>query len=447
MRIIISGAGDIGIHLVKLLTLEEHDITLIDSNQSKLDYANSHHDVAIIKGSSTSYRVLEEAGVRQADMLISVTQFEETNIITAILARKLGTKKTVARIQNTEYLTSKDVLNLRDLGIDEIISPESLAAREIKRLIRETAVTDIFDFDDGKLSLVGTTINENSEFNNKSLIELSQSFGDHNFINVALLRETKTIIPNGESRFETGDHAYFVTLPQGTNRILQLSGQEKKKQEIRRIMVLGGSKIGYHSAKVLGKKFKVKLIEQNRDKCFDLADQLPNVMVINGDGRDVDFLKENSIDEMDAFMAVTGNSETNIISCLVAKEKGVKKTIALVENIDYIHLSQNIGVDTMINKKLIAANFIFRSVRKGDIISLTSIHGVDAEVVEFIVKDKSKITLNLLKDMNFPKGAIIGGVIRKGEGMIPYGDFQIRPKDRAVVLCKTDCIHDVEEFF
>jgi len=445
MRIIISGAGDVGFHLVKLLAYEEHDITLIDLDQKKLDYASSHLDVAIIKGSSTSFKVLNEANVKNSDLLIAVTSFEETNITTAIIAKHLGTKKTVARIQNTEYLTSKDVLNLQDLGIDEVISPESLAAREIKRLVRKSGVTDSFDFDNGKLSLVGTIIDENSELNNKSLIEVGNSMSENEFINVALLRDSKTIIPHGGSRFQTGDHAYFITRPEGTQKILSLSGQTRK--QIKRMMVLGGSKVGYHAAKSLSKKYKVKLIEMNREKCFELADQLPNVMVINGDGHEVDFLKENGIDEMDAFIAVTGNSETNIISCLVAKEKGVNKTIALVENIDYIHLSQNMGVDTMINKKLIAANFIFRTIRKGEIISLTSIHGVDAEIMEFIVKPGSKITNESLKDLSFPKTAIVGGIIRKGEGVIPNGDLQVRSKDRAVVLCKSECISEVEEFF
>lgn len=445
MRIIISGAGDVGFHLVKLLALEEHDITLIDLDQQKLEYASSHLDVATIKGSSTSYEVLNEANVNNSDLLIAVTQREETNITTCIIAKNLGTKKTVARIQNTEYLISKDILDLKTLGIDEIISPESLAAREIKRLIRESAVTDSFDFDNGKLSLVGTIIDESSELNEKSLMEVGHTLSNNDFINVALLRDKETIIPHGGNRFKTGDHAYFVTVPGGTQRILNLSGQTST--QIKHMMVLGGSKVGYHAARSLSKKYKVKLIEQDREKCFELADQLPNVMVLNGDGHDVDFLRENGIDEMDAFMAVTGNSETNIISCLVAKEKGVKKTIALVENIDYIHLSQNIGVDTLINKKLIAANFIFRSIRKGDIISLTSIHGVDAEVMEFIVKPESKITSSNLSELSFPRTAIIGGVIRKGEALIPHGELQFRPKDRAVVLCKRECIAEVEEFF
>jgi len=445
MRIIISGAGDVGFHLAKLLAYEEHDIVIIDVSQSKLDYASSHLDVATIKGSSSSFRVLNEADVKHSDLLISVTQFEETNIATAILAKKLGVKKTVARIQNTEFLFNKNVLDLKDLGIDEIISPESLAAREIKRLLRGSAITDSYDFDNGKLSLVGTIINEKSDLNNKSLEELNSIFNNNEFINVALLRKNETIIPHGRNRFQTNDHAYFITRPEGTDRILSLSGQ--KRQELKRVMVLGGSKVGFHAAKTLSKKYKVKLLEKDRDKCFELADALRNVMVLNGDGSDVEFLTENGIDEIDVFMAVTGNSETNIISCLVAKEKNVKKTIALVENIDYIHLSQNIGIDTMINKKLIAANFIFRYIRKGDIITLTSIHGVDAEILEFFVKVDSKITNHHLKDLGFPDNAIIGGVIRKGEGIIPHGDFLFKPKDRAVVLCKPDCIPAVEEYF
>lgn len=445
MRVIISGAGDVGFHLAKLLAIEEHDIAVIDLDSSKLEYISAHLDVATIKGSSTSYSILNEANVHKADLVIAVTQFEETNIATCIISKHLGAQRTVARIQNTEYLYSKEVLNLKDLGIDEIISPETLAAREIKRLLRESGVTDSFDFDDGKLSLVGTLIDNQSELKDKSLEEVRNNLNGINFSTVAILRDNKTIIPHGGVHFHENDHAYFITLPGGTDNIVNLAGQESKY--IKKVMVLGGSKIGFNAAKTLCKKYKVKLIEQNRERCFEIADLLPNIMVVNGDGRDVNFLIENGIKETDAFVAVTGNSETNIISCLVSKEQGIKKTIALVENMDYIHLSQNMGVDTMINKKLIAANFIFRYLRKGDIISLTSIHGVDAEILEFIVKPDSKITSKMLKDLKFPKNALIGGLIRKGEGIIPTGDFQVMPKDRTVVLCKHECIHAVEEFF
>ncbi|ELR71411.1 Trk system potassium uptake protein TrkA [Fulvivirga imtechensis AK7] len=446
MRIIIAGAGDVGFHLAKLLAYEKQDIILIDKDADTLAQAGSSLDVGTIKGSSTSYKVLEEADVKNADLLIAVTSSEETNLTTAMIGKHLGAKKTIARIQNVEYLLDKEKLDLKDLGIDEIISPESLAAKEIKRLLKEVAVTDTFDFDQGKLSLIGVTIDENSQLRNKSMIEVAHLNPHQNFVTVAILRQNNTIIPHGENRFMEGDHAYFIAQPDGVDRVLELSGKEQK-QEIKNIMILGGSKVGFHAAKRLSRKYNVKLIESDKDKCFELADELRNVMVISGDGRDIELLEEEGIDEMDAFIAVTGNSETNIISCLVAKNHNVKKTISLVENIDYIHLSQNIGVDTMINKKLIAANFIFRYIRKGEVISLTSIHGVDAEILEFIVKAGSKITEREIRELDFPRGAIIGGVVRNGVGYTTMGDFQFRPKDRAVVLCRPECIRAVERFF
>ncbi|MEM6359281.1 MAG: Trk system potassium transporter TrkA [Bacteroidota bacterium] len=445
MRIIIAGAGDVGFHLAKLLAYEEQDIILIDKDANTLKQASQNLDVGTIKGSSTSYKILDEAGIQNADLLIAVTSSEETNLTTAIIGKYLGAKRTVARIENVEYLLNKEKLDLKELGIDEIISPESLAAKEIKRLLKEIALTDTFDFDEGKLSLIGVNVDGNSPIAGKTLIETAHLNPNHNFVTVAILRNNETIIPRGETAFMQGDHAYFITQPDGVDRVLSLSG--KRKQGVKNIMILGGSKVGFHAAKRLSRKFNVKLIESNKEKCFEFADQLKNVMVINGDGRDVDLLEEEGIQEMDAFIAVTGNSETNIISCLVAKNHDVKKTVSLVENIDYIHLSQNIGVDTMINKKLIAANFIFRYIRQGDVINLTSIHGVDAEILEFIVKAESKITEKMVRDMEFPKEAIIGGVVRNGVGYTAMGDFQFRPKDRVVVLCRPQCIHAVESYF
>jgi trk system potassium uptake protein TrkA len=446
MKVLIAGAGDVGFHLAKLLAYEEHEIILIDRIEAKLAHASKQLDVITVKGSSTSFSILEKAEVAQADLFIAVTQSEETNISTAIIAKHLGAKRTIARVQNMEFLFRKDKLNLYDLGIDEIISPESLAAREIKRLLREVAITDSFDFDNGKLSMIGVTICKDSILDGKSLVEAAKIQTSHVFNTVAILRNNETLIPHGYSKYKENDHAYFIALPEGVDKILRMASNEKR-QELKRVMVLGGSKVGIHAARRLSKKFKVKLIEQDKDKCFELADELPNVMVIHGDCRDVDLLQEEGISEIDAFIAVTGNSETNIISCLVAKDNKVKKTIALVENVDYIHLSQNIGVDTMINKKLIAANFIFRYIRKGDVVNLTTIHGVKAEILEFIVKAESKITASTLRDVNLPDSVVIGGVIRKGEAIIPTGDFQFRQKDRAVILCQPEAIHQVEEYF
>jgi trk system potassium uptake protein TrkA len=445
MRIIIAGAGDVGFHLAKLLAYEAHDITLIDLDANLLQQASNSLDVATVKGTSTSYGILEDANIATADLLITVTASEEINITTAIIGKHLGAKKTIARIQNLEYLLNKDKLDLKELGIDEVISPESLAAKEIKRLLKESALTDSFEFDNGKLTLLGVTIDENSAFLGQRLAESTQSNPDQNFVTVAILRGQETIIPRGDNEYKLGDHAYFIAEPEGVSKIMELSG--KPRVGIKNVMILGGSKVGYHTAKRLSRKFNVKLIEKDKDKAFELADELKNVMVINGDGRDVDLLQEEGIENMDAFIAVTGNSETNIMSSLVAKKHQVAKTISLVENIDYIHLSQDIGVDTMINKKLIAANFIFRYIRQGNVISLTSIHGVDAEILEFIVNQGSKITTDTIKRLDFPKAAIIGGVVRKGVGQTAMGDFQLQPKDRVVVLCRPGCIQKVEEFF
>jgi trk system potassium uptake protein TrkA len=445
MRIIIAGGGDVGFHLAKLLAYEKQDITVIDTNADVLKYVGSHLDVATIKGSSTSYTTLDQADVSRADLVIAATSSEEINITTAIIAKHLGAKRTVSRISNIEYLLRKDKLNLKDLGIDEIISPESLAAKEIQRLLKEVALTDTFDFNKGLLKLIGISIDEHSRLKNKTLMSTAYLNPDNNFLTVAILRGKQTIIPRGDTKFQTGDHAYFIAQPEGVDRVLDLSG--KKKMGVKNIMILGGSRVGQNAARRLCEKYHIKLIEKDRDKCFELADKLPDIMVINGDGRDVDLLKEEGLSSMDAFLAVTGDSETNIISCLVAKNNGVAKTISLVENIDYIHLSQNIGVDTMINKKLIAANFIFRYIRRGEVLSIASVHGVDAEILEFEVKEKCKIAEKRLRQLSFPHNAIIGGVIRNGRGYTAMGDFQFMPKDRVVVLSMPESIHQVETFF
>lgn len=445
MRIIIAGAGDVGFHLAKLLAFEAHDINIIDTDDEKLQYIANHLDVHTTKGNSTSFRTLEDAQVAKADLLIAVTESEATNISTSIIGKNLGARKTIARITNTEYLHKKEILDLKDIGIDEIISPESLAAKEIKRLLKQTALTDLFDFEKGTLSLVGITIDEHSELCDKTLVEAAYLNPDHSFTTVAILRNGETIIPHGDNKFKNNDHAYFICQPDGVERVLDLA--KKQSEEIRNIMILGGSKIGIQAALQLSKKYNIKLIEEDRDKCFELADTLQNTMIINGDGRDVELLKEEGIDDMDAFIAVTGNSETNIISSLVAKNHGVGKTISLVENMDYIHLSQNIGVDTMINKKLIAASFIFRYIRKGQVVNMTTIHGVDAEILEFEVTKGSKILEHELRNLEFPKSAIIGGVIRNGRGIIARGNFHFEVKDRVVVLSRSECIRKVEGYF
>lgn len=445
MRIVIAGAGEMGFHLAKLLTAEDHDIVMIDSSQDVLDYVSGHLDLRTVKGSSTSPKILKDSSVHKADLLIAVTSIEETNIATCILGKSLGAKKTIARISNVDLLHHKEELNLENVGIDEIISPASLAAKEIKRLLKQSALTDTFEFEKGTLSLIGLKIEKNSQLLGKSLQDTAHLNPDHTFTTVAILRDDETIIPYGDNKFLHDDHAYFIAQRNGIEEVKALAG--KQSIDIRNVMILGGSKVGVNTAKLLSKKYNIKLIEIDKGKSHHLLDELPDTMIINGDGRDINLLKEESIQSMDAFIAVTENSETNIMTSLLAKNQGVQKTIALVENFDYIHLSQSIGVDTLINKKLIAASFIFRYIRKGEVLDMTSIHGVNAEILEFEIGREAKIVGKQLKNLNFPKTAIVGGVIRKDQGIAVRGDFEFEPGDKVVVLSQPSCIRKVENFF
>jgi trk system potassium uptake protein TrkA len=447
MKIVIAGAGDVGFHLAKLLSNESQDTFVIDSNSKKLKYIDEHLDVITLKGDATSLKTLKEVGIGQADLLLAVTESQNTNLTVAALSKKLGVKKTIARISNTEFLTTKEI-NFAEVGIDYMISPEYLAAKEIEVLLNESVFNDKIEFEKGAINILGARLSSKSPLVNKTVKEAKDLFSDINFTIISLKRENtvETIIPRGDTEFRHHDQVYFSVTADSVDKIYPLIGKEKIG--IKEVMILGGSKIGQKAATSLcSKNFNVKLIETKRDKAFELADSLCDALIVEGDGRNVDLLEEESIATMDAFVAVTGNSETNIMSCLVAKSKGVKKTIALVENMDYINISQTIGIDTLINKKLLAASAIFKHVRKGKVLALANLHNVDAEVLEFFVRRDSKATKVPIKDLNLTKKAVIGGVVRKGEATMTFGDYQIEKGDRVIVFCLPEAIGDVEKLF
>jgi trk system potassium uptake protein TrkA len=445
MRIIIAGAGEVGVHLARMMTKEAQDIVIIDRDKERLQYIEGHIDVITIKGDASSLKVMDDANVDKADLLIAATGSETSNFTIAVLGKKFGAKKTIARITNTNILKYNDRVDIKSLGIDAYISTEDLASQEIERLIEHSAFTDSFEFEGGKLRLLGINLGESSKIINKSIMETASLNPKLSFMPVAIQREGDTLIPRGSTMLLKGDHVYFVAQESGGDEVVALTG--KQHINIKNIMILGGGNIGIKTSIALEGRYNIKLIEQDKEKCFELADLLPKAMIINGDGRNVELLEEESIDNMDAFIAVTGNSETNIMSCLVAKTHGVKKTIALVENMDYIHLSQQIGIDTLINKKLLAVSEIFKFLRKGKVISIANLHGVDAEILEFEVNFGSKITQKPIRDLDFPKEAIIGGVVRDGNGYMTMGDFQFQPHDRVVVFALPEAINTVESFF
>ncbi len=448
MKIIIAGAGEVGFHLAKLLSYESQEITLIDTNKESLTYADNHLDIKVIKGDATSIAILKDAKIESSDLLIAVTSSETTNITVCVLAKQLGANRTIARISNTEFVHYKEEIGFTKLGIDELISPESLAASEIELLLSQSAFNDSYEFDGGALTMVGLNLSRTALFVGKTVQEAAKIYPEIHFVPIAIQRfgTQYTIIPRGDTQFKEGDNVVFITSEGGGQELCTLTG--KINTEIRNVMILGGSKIGYKTARDLSKEYpNVKLIEKDKDRAFDLADELIDVLVINGDGRNVDLLDEENLKDMDAFIAVTGNSETNIMSCLVAKSKGVRKTIALVENMDYFELSHSIGIDTLINKKLLAANNIFRYIRKGEVIAMTKLNNMNAELLEFKVKPTSKICNKLIKDVDFPRSAIIGGIIRNGKGHIALGDFRVGVEDKVVVCCLPRSIKQVEKLF
>jgi len=445
MKIIITGGGAVGYHLAKMLSSELQDIYLIDENQDRLDYITSHIDVFAIQGDAKSISILKEAKVSECDLLIAVTSSEETNLLVSILAKQFGAKRAIARINNMELLEAENQILFRELGIDNLISPVKLAAQEIQRLLKRSAFTDDCEFEGGKLRVFGIPVGDLSPLKNKTIIESAHLNEKLTFKPIALHRKEETIIVDKNTLILESDIIYFISDPYSIERVMELCDQ--KCVDIKDVMILGGSSIGEATAELLEKDYRVILVEKNKSRCEDLAGKLKKTLVINVDGRDVKALEEEGLGDMDAFIAVTGDSESNIMSSLVAKNHNVKKTIARVENIDYIHLSQNIGIDTLINKKVIAATNMFKFVRKGEISAIATLHGVDAEIIEFRVKADSKVTRKPIKDLKFPKSANIAGVIRDEVGFIPFGDFQLQEGDKAVVFSLTETIHKIENFF
>lgn len=446
MKIIIAGAGDIGFHLAKLLSSENQDITLIDTNQEVLTSADIYLNVKTIKGDSSSVEILDLAEVEGAELFIATTTSEKNNLISCILAKKMGVQSTIARVSSNDYLHESQRATFKEIGIDRLISPYKLASQEIERLLEQAEVTDIFEFEDGAISLAGITLDNNSYYVNRTLKEFVTDQEEEILFNfIAILRGNTTIIPRNYTVLRKNDHIYFLAKSDQLKELTRVLGKQLKK--IRRVMIIGGNDLAYQTAKSLENKYDVTLVAPEKKTCKRLAENLDKTLIVQADPSNVAMLKEEGLEQFDAFVALTKNSETNIITSLMAEEVGVYKTIALVDNLDYTHISQNIGVDTIINMKIVAANNIFRFIRKGQVEAIASIHGIDAEIIEFIVHRNSKLTKKKLKNLHFPKEAMIGAVIRGEETIIPFGEMVLQKEDKVIVFALPDAISKVESLF
>mgnify|MGYP003292877680 FL=1 len=444
MRIIIAGAGAVGTHLAKMLADERHDIVLMDAGEERLANLEANFDLMTIAARPTSINGLKDAGVADADLFVAVTPEESTNITSCILAHSLGAKKTVARIDNYEYLQPKSKEFFKQLGVDSLIYPEMLAAKEIADGLHLSWIRQWWEFSDGALVMLGVKLRENAQILNTPIFQIQKEQPYHI---VTIKRMGETIIPSGADELRAGDIVYFMTVKRSLPYIRKITGKEDHAT-IHNLMIMGGSRIAMRATQLVSDAMSVKIIENDLNRCHWLTDMVDDsVMIINGDGRDYTLLEEEGIDKIDAFVALTDNSETNILACLSAKRMGVFKTIAEVENIDYISMAESLDIGAVINKKKIAASYIYQLLLDADVENVKCLTFANADVAEFIVKEGARVTRSLVKDIALPKGATIGGLVRKGEGILVTGDTQIQPGDHVVVFCLSSMIKRIEKLF
>jgi trk system potassium uptake protein TrkA len=444
MKIVIAGAGEVGTHLARLLGQENHDITLMDENKDRLNKIKDNVELMPVVGKCTSLNDLNAAGIKDADLFIGVTPEESRNITACMLASNLGAKKTLARIDNFEYLLPKNIEFFERLGINSMIYPEMMAAKEIVQALKTPWTRVWWELSNGSVILTGAKIRENAPIANKYLYELIQD--NKKFHIVAIKRNSQTIIPKGADQIIPGDILYFTTLRKYLDEMPPMLG--KKSFETKNVIIMGGSRISMRTVQYLPQNMKIKIIEQNRERAEMLLEKVPsNVTILLGDGRDADLLQNEGITDSDAFIALTGSSEANILACLAAKQYGVKKSIAEVENLDYINMAERFDIGSVINKKMIAASKIYELLLKADVSNIKCLTFANANVGEITAKPNSKVTKKLIKNLNLPPDMTFGALIRNGEPILIDGETQIEPYDQVVVFFLSKSIKNIETLF
>ncbi|TET06940.1 MAG: Trk system potassium transporter TrkA [Candidatus Atribacteria bacterium] len=443
MKIIIIGAGKVGCQIAKTLSSENHDVTLIEKNDTIRQSAQNNLDVLTILGNGANVRTLEEAGIKQADMIIAVTSSDEANMIACMTAKQFGVPQKIARIRNPEYLYAK-ALSREKLGIDFTINPERATAREIVKLLKSPInVAQVQSFAGGKVQLFELKVEDSFPFINQQLKAITFKYP---VLVAAIYRNDKIIIPDGEEKIIVGDNLYILIKKDyfaGLNEIFN-----EKPLSMQNVMILGGSRIGIQTALILAKLgINTKLIERDKEKCEKIAENLPHTLVINGDGTNIDLLKSEGIETTDGFVAVTGFDEDNLLVALLAKHLGTKKVIAKVDRTNYIPILEKIGVDAVVNPRMTTASAILRFIRRGKIISLTLLKEGEAEVIELIVSPHSKIINKPLKKANLPQNSIIGAIVRKDRVIIPHGNDIIQPEDKIIIFALSSDIKKIEKIF
>lgn len=445
MRILIIGAGDIGFQLGKRLSLDKHDIIMIDVDPQKVKHANEQLDALAIEGHGASYRVLQQANLREIDVVAAMTNNDELNLTACKMTKKAGVRSTIARVRNPEFTQPDFILTLEEMGADLIIHPEKETADAVVRLIHQSSATDVIEFADGKIQLLGVRLEENSPLLRIPLVELGKQLGNPPMRIVAINRKQQTLIPRGSDVLVPRDQIFVICDPEYIPQFITLTG--KKDIRIENIMILGGGLIGQFIATRLEKEIKIKIIENNEEKSEEIAEVLSHTLIIHGDGTDYDLLASEGITDMDAFIAVTGDDENNIIATLLARHLRVPRTIALVNKLEYLPITPTIGMDAVVSKQLLTVNAVQQYIQHQQVASIVSLPGVDAQCIEFIAREGFEITRKPLKDIHFPKHAIVGAIMHGEQLIIPKGDTQIFPGDKAVVFTRSQDLDEVEKLF
>ncbi len=443
MKIVIAGAGEVGIHLAKMLSREELDVILIDNDSDKLTEIDSNYNLITVAGSPTSFSTLQKAGAGNADLFVAVMPYETRNIVACTIASKMGAAKTVARIDNYEYLKPENKSHFKALGVDHLIYPEMLAAEEVLTAIQHTWARSWFELHNGALILIGVKLRDNARIINKKLYELASQ--SNIFHIAAIKRHNRTIIPRGNDEVQLGDIVYFTTTANHVEEIREICG--KRTIHVKNIMILGGSRIAIRIAASMDDDIRIKLIEINREKSYKLVEKMRHSTIIQGDARDEELLIDEGIQDTDMFIALSDSSETNILACLTAKRLGVPRTVAEVENIQFISTAEGLNIGTIINKKLLAASRIFQLLLDADASNSKCLALADAEVAELVAKPGSKITKHQVKDLNLPHDMTLGGVIHNGIGTIVSGATQIEAGDHVLVFCLETALYKIDRWF
>ncbi|MDE6464165.1 MAG: Trk system potassium transporter TrkA [Muribaculaceae bacterium] len=443
MKIVIAGAGEVGSHLAKLLSNEEQDILLLDTDQEKLASLDANYNLMTVVGNPTSFAALREAGAGDCDLFIAVTPYESNNIVACSIAKNLGAQTTVARIDTYDFMNPSNAAHVRHMGVDRVIYPEHLAAEEIITSLRRSWARNWFELHDGCIMLAGVKLREGAPLAGIQLKDFA--FGHRNFHVAAIKRNHETIIPRGDDYMQVGDILYFTTTREHIGDLPGMCG--KTEHRIRRVLIMGGSKMAIRLVNLAGDRFRFKIIEKDLELCRKLPQKCPDCEIIHGDARDTELLADIGIDEFDAFAALTDSSEANILTCLTAKEMGVKKTIANVENIQFISQAENLNIGTVVNKKLLASSSIFQLLLDADSSTSKCLALADAEVAELEIKPKSKLAGTPVKDLKLSRQMTLAGLIRNGEGMLITGGTVLQAGDRVVVFCLAGSLHKVEKMF